>query len=66
MGVVSTYLKKGKTNYNSLICDKEFLQIYSKISIQYEELVEILQYKPELDKLVLLFEKQIILIMVIL
>lgn len=58
MGAISAYLKKGKTNFNSLVCDAEFMQIFAQISIQSEELKEILQYKWELDKLVMLFEKQ--------
>ena len=57
MGAVLTYLKKGKTNFNSLAWDEKFGRICAKISIHSEELEEILQYKRELDKLVLLFEK---------
>ena len=58
MGAVLTYLKKGKINFNSLVCDEKFIQICERISIHSEELEEILQYKRELDKLVLLFEKR--------
>ena len=55
MGIVSSYLKCGVVDRKKLKCDAEFLRIYSQINNSSKELDEILKYKKELDKLILLF-----------
>lgn len=54
MGVASKYIKSGILTERLFHCDAEFLNIQHKINIKSQELDNILRYKEELDKLIVM------------